>query len=99
MTRDNLIQAIYDNADSWSCVSPCQHTMENENPKVACWECAEKQLAEYEAKVRADAIEEYRINLEYNLDFLSGIPQCYMARIFTMIESTMEQLKEDTDVR
>lgn len=60
MTRDNLVQAIYDNTDEWSCKSPCPHIMEEENPKDVCMKCAEKQLAEYEQQLKADAIDEFK---------------------------------------
>lgn len=60
MTRENLIQAIYDNTDDWSCQYTCPHTMEEENPQAVCMECADKLLAEYEKKIRADAIEEFK---------------------------------------
>lgn len=56
MTRKNLIGAIYDNEEEWSCAYTCPHTMEEENPKEVCWRCAEKQLAEYEQQIRADVI-------------------------------------------
>ena len=60
MTRENLIQAIYDNTDSWSCKSPCPHTMGEENPQNVCWNCSEKLLSEYEQQIRAEAIEEVK---------------------------------------
>lgn len=35
MTRENLLQAIYDNTDDWSCQSDCPHTKEAENGKTS----------------------------------------------------------------
>lgn len=59
MTRENLLQAIYDNADEWSCAYSCQYDMKEENPKIVCMDCANKLLKEYEQQIRADAIEEF----------------------------------------
>ena len=58
MTRENLIQAIYENKDEWSCAYSCQYTMEEENPKDVCMKCAERLLTEYEQKIRADVIDD-----------------------------------------
>lgn len=58
MTRKNLIGAIYDNEEEWSCAYTCPHTMEEENPEEVCWRCAEKQLAEYEQQIRAEVFKE-----------------------------------------
>lgn len=59
MTRDNLIQAIYDNGDTWSCPSyNCDFPEIEGNESAFCIMCADRQLAEYEAKIRADAMEE-----------------------------------------
>lgn len=52
MTREQLIQAIYDNDDMWSCPNHSCGNAEHDN----CMECAERQLAEYEHKVGADAL-------------------------------------------
>ena len=68
MTRENLIGAIYDNEEEWSCAYTCPHTMEEENPKEVCWRCAEKQLSEYEQQIRADAIDEILKNIEIGID-------------------------------
>lgn len=56
MTRENLIQAIYENKDEWSCAYSCQYTMEEENPRDVCMKCAERLLTEYEQKIRAEAL-------------------------------------------
>lgn len=58
MTRENLLQAIYDNEDDWSCQYTCPHTMEEENPQDVCMKCAEKQLKDYEDKIRAEVEQE-----------------------------------------
>ena len=55
MIRSQLIKAIFDSDEMWSCPDhPCDFPEEKGSTGV-CWECAEKQLAEHEAKVRADA--------------------------------------------
>lgn len=53
MTRDELIKAIYDSNGMRQCPGVYCELVRN------CMKCAEKQLAEYEAKVRAEAIEEF----------------------------------------
>jgi len=57
MTRENLIQAIYDNTDEWSCNHPCPHTNEEDNPKDVCMKCAVRMLDRYEQEIRAKVIE------------------------------------------
>ena len=58
MTRENLLKAIYDNPEEWSCAYSCSHTIEEEDPREVCMECANRLLTEYEQNIRADAIEE-----------------------------------------
>lgn len=52
MTREELIQAIYDNDEKWSC--PFHNCGKYGND--SCMKCADNQLTEYEHKVRADAL-------------------------------------------
>lgn len=52
MTRDELIKAINDNEESWSCPEFVCHTDDT------CLECAEKQLAEYDKQIRDVVIDE-----------------------------------------
>lgn len=56
MTREQLIKAIYDNDEQWSCPdNPCDKPEEEGNTGECCMKCAEEQLAWYEQKIRADA--------------------------------------------
>lgn len=65
MTRNELIMAIYDNEDAWSCPEyNCDKPEGEGNTGKCCWECAERSLAKYDAKVRADAEKEYNAQLE-----------------------------------
>lgn len=59
MTRDELVKAIYDSCEDWSC--PDNHScesIEDGSPAVLCMQCADKLLKEYEAKIKADAVNE-----------------------------------------
>lgn len=67
MTRENLLQAIYDNMDNWSCQSDCPPTMEKENPQEVCMQCANDLLAEYEKQIRADAIDVFLNNVSESI--------------------------------
>lgn len=68
MTRDELIKAIYDSDEAWSCLDcPCDLPEEEGNTGDCCLKCAEKQLAQYEAKVRAETIEFISDKLIYPL--------------------------------
>jgi len=70
MTRDNLIQAINDNCDAWSCPTyNCDLPEEEGNSGACCLKCAERQLAEYEEKIRADAIDELVLAIDQNLSY------------------------------
>lgn len=95
MTRENLIQAIYENTEDWSCQEPCMHIMEEKDPSIVCRKCAEKQLAEYEAKVRADATNKFVVNAikEFQkFDKEHGYPT--LADISVILSEIAEQLKE-----
>lgn len=71
MTRENLIQAIYDNEDAWSCIehNGCDKPEEEGNTGDCCWACAEKQLQHYEKRKREEVIDECK-NLAKNLPHL-----------------------------
>ena len=60
MTREQLIKAIYDNEDAWSCPEhTCDMPEKEGNTGECCLKCAEKQLKAYEDKIRADAFDEF----------------------------------------
>lgn len=64
MTRKELIKAIYNSTDLWSCpADPCDFPEEEGNTGDCCLKCAEKQLAEYEANVRKDFAEKIKNHL------------------------------------
>lgn len=96
MTRENLLQAIYDNEDDWSCQYTCPHTMEEENPQDVCMKCAEKQLKEYEDKIRADAIDDCKTILKSHHMFRT-CEDDYNAKIeapfYKRLWKSFEQLK------
>ena len=78
MTRKELIKAIYDSTDMWACPDhPCDFPEEEGNTGECCWKCAEKQLAEHEAKIRANVIKEYMTMAMvdfFNFDAEHGYP-------------------------
>ena len=95
MTRENLIQAIYDNTDSWSCKTPCPHIMEEENPSDVCKKCAEKLLSEYEQRIRAKAINNFVVDAitEFQkFDKEHGYPT--LGDISVILSDVAERLKE-----
>lgn len=56
MTRKQLVKAIHDSKDGWSCPKhPCDFPEKENNTGDCCWKCAEKQLAEYEEKFKKAA--------------------------------------------
>lgn len=95
MTRDELIKAIYDSEEAWSCPDrPCE--IVDESWENNCMKCAEKQLAEYEAKIRADAIDECRKILSaifkyYRDEYHFGVTFNGMCN---SIDDRLERLKE-----
>lgn len=61
MNREDLIDAIFNSTETWACPEYiCDMPEEEGNTGECCLKCAEKLLAGYDAKIRADAIEEYR---------------------------------------
>lgn len=58
ISRDNLVQAIYDNVDEWSCEYSCPHITE-EAKECSCYTCAEQKLKEYEDSIRRQAIKDF----------------------------------------
>lgn len=59
MTREQLIKAIYDNDDAWSCPEyACDMPEKEGNTGECCWDCAEKQLKAYEDKIREEGRKE-----------------------------------------
>lgn len=97
MTRKNLIQAIYDNTDSWSCASPCPNMMEKYTSLDALIKCAENLLAEYEAQIRAEAIAEFAELIKEHIDLngTNASRDCMRMAIFSKhyIDELSEQLK------
>lgn len=53
MDRSNLIQAIMDSHERWSCPN-------DKNCTHSCRKCSEKLLKDYEDSIRKEAIEEYK---------------------------------------
>lgn len=65
MTREELIQIICNSNLPVTCPEyQCPMPEEEGNTGECCLKCAEKQLAEYEKKIKADVIEEYFQYLE-----------------------------------
>lgn len=98
MTREQLIKAIYFSDDMWSCPNcPCDLS-EEENTSEYCWKCAERQLEEYEAKVRADAIEEFKKYLLKHKRLVRDLKTKYLyeaTKIEFVLGETFERLKEE----
>lgn len=58
--RDNIIKAIFDNENNWSCPEyRCDMPEKEGNTGECCLKCAEKILKEYENKIKTDVIDEY----------------------------------------
>lgn len=80
MLKANLIKAIYDNEDEWSCPEYTCDKPENEgNTGECCWECAKRQLEEYERSIKAETIEkicEYVRTDEFKAEWVNskGVP-------------------------
>lgn len=57
MTRDELIKAINDNDERWSCPEySCDKPEEEGNTGECCLKCAESQLDQYEQEIRKEAV-------------------------------------------
>ena len=63
MNRGQLIRAIYDNEDAWSCPEHNCNKPFEEDCAECCWECADRLLKAYEDEIRADTIDETFISL------------------------------------
>jgi len=69
MTRENIIQAIFDNENNWSCPEySCDKPEEEGNTGECCLKCAEKMLEEYEKHIKLDAIERFADSILCELD-------------------------------
>lgn len=68
MTREQLVGAIYENNEDWSC--PSEYCFAD-----TCLDCADLQLTAYEAEVRAKAIEEVISLARVEIDFESQAEQ------------------------
>lgn len=88
MTRDNLIQAIYNNEDPWSCPdTECT---------CPCIECAEMQLKEYEESIEAAAIKRLAndvLTWLWEIDIPSSTCPEYIEH-HKSVQSVMEKVKE-----
>lgn len=61
MTREQLIKAIDENEDVWSCPEYyCDMPEKEGNTGECCLRCAEKQLKVYEDKIRVEVIDEFK---------------------------------------
>lgn len=84
MTRKQLIKAINDNEEEWSCPEySCNMPDEEGNTGECCWKCAEKQLKKYEDKIRADAIDDYtewlrKAHADFHEDYAEDIKSDYL---------------------
>lgn len=59
MTREQLIVAIWDNEDAWSCPKyNCDEPEEEGNTGECCKKCAENQLVDYEQQIRSEIVDE-----------------------------------------
>lgn len=102
MTREQLIKAIYDNDDAWSCPEySCDMPEKEGNTGKCCWDCAEKQLKAYEGEIRADVIEkvleeleEEREDILYGNEYESEIINYCLDNFDRAIEIVERQLKE-----
>lgn len=101
MTRKELIKAIYDVDDGWSCPdNPCDLPEEEGNTGECCWKCAEKQLAKYEAKVRADVIKEYKSKLRKQfLEYYDKHGYPCLSDIMEILDDCEIELKEQKNER
>ena len=90
MTREELIECINDDLFPRSCpVYNCNLPEENDS---ACRICAEKQLKEYEDKIRAEAIDDCLIVIRKNQSkFITD--KCY-----SDVHKAIVQLKEKKNV-
>lgn len=89
MTRSELIKAIFENGDSWSCPEGeiCEKS-------TSCEACAEKQIAEYEKQIRAKALDDFVKKCEKAALYQFG--QKYVD--IRAIREIAEQLKERANV-
>lgn len=99
MTREELIKAIYDNDDAWSCPEhTCDMPEKEGNTGECCWDCAEKQLKAYEDKIRADVIDEFSLLMKESMNHDWATTKiCDMQiynRLFDKCNEIAEQLKE-----
>lgn len=75
MTREELIKAINDNEEKWSCpIAHCEIPEKEGNTGACCIKCAEEQLKAYEATVHLQGFEE---GYSYAMDILSGTSVAY----------------------
>lgn len=112
MTREQLIKAIYENDDAWSCSGNSQgECIAKEKDSNAglmdCYECAKRQIAEYEQKIKEEAIAD--IVREIHTSLIAEITMLKMStktnedfdvfvfRIEQTAEYLMEKIKETNE--
>lgn len=97
MTREELIKAINDNEERWSCPEySCDKPDEEDNTGECCLKCAEKQLSEYEKQIREKAFDEIRKACGSDEPNFTNCIGCPLARFENDFETTIckvEQLK------
>ena len=92
MTREDLIKAIYDNAEIWSCPnSDCGDKSAEEYRINDCIRCAEKLLSEYDKQIRAEVIDECITTLKDSYPLVDDNDILYG---FGCAIHRLEQLKE-----
>lgn len=102
MTREELIEAIWDNEDAWSCPKyNCDEPEEEGNTGECCKKCAENLLIEYEKQIRAEVIAEVKKKIAFEEKWLiraiNEDKGHYLYNIdiaFYGIYHSLEQLKE-----
>lgn len=76
MTRDELIEIIFNDTSNHSCPEySCDMPEEEGNTGECCRRCAEKQLAEYEGKILARDTPK-KPQIEWNSDHTRDWPVC-----------------------
>lgn len=104
MTRKELIKAIDENEDAWSCPEySCDMPEKEGNSGKCCLKCAEKQLKAYEDKIRAKVLKEVEkamyneaFKVSHEEDGLQKWDSGNWIR-YKLFEKVMQQLKEQNN--
>lgn len=92
MTREELVKAIYDNGDMWSCPNNCGY---GGNPLEIneCMKCSEHQLTAYENSIREDE----RKKVLENFKYIAGMWSCgrhkYSSNKVTELKQWIKELE------